>query len=155
MSVTIRHATVADGQAVYELVNTHARQGLMLPRSQSAVYQAIRDFVVAEDHGQIVGCGALHITWGDLGEVRSLAVANGQQGRGLGRQIVETLLREARQLGLPRVFALTYQQQFFRRLGFQPTEKDTLPQKIWADCVDCVRFPDCDEEAMITSLESP
>jgi len=154
MSITIRPASVADGQAIYELVNTFARQGLMLPLSQSAVYQAIRDFVVAEEEGQIRGCGALQITWGDLGEIRSLAVADGWQGRGIGRQIVERLLEEAQQLGLPRVFALTYRRPFFLRLGFQPIEKEALPQKIWADCIDCIKFPNCDEEAAILDLSA-
>lgn len=153
MSVTIRPASVADGQAIYELVNTYAQQGLMLPRSQSAVYQAIRDFVVVEAEGQILGCGALQITWGDLGEIWSLAVANGWQGQGIGRQIVERLLGEAQQLGVPRVFALTYQRPFFLRLGFQPIDKKALPQKIWADCIDCIKFPHCDEEAVIIHLE--
>jgi amino-acid N-acetyltransferase len=153
MSVTIRPASVADGQAIYELVNMYARQGVMLPLSQSAVYQAIRDFVVAEGEGQVLGCGALQITWRDLGEVRSLAVADGWQGQGIGRRVVRELLQEARALGLPRVFALTYQRSFFLRLGFQPVDKETLPQKIWADCVDCVKFPNCDEEAMIIQLE--
>jgi len=153
MSVTIRPASVADGQAIYELVNMYARQGVMLPLSQSAVFQAIRDFVVAEGEGQVLGCGALQITWRDLGEVRSLAVADGWQGQGIGRRVVRELLQEARALGLPRVFALTYQRSFFLRLGFQPVDKETLPQKIWADCVDCVKFPNCDEEAMIIQLE--
>jgi len=153
MSLTIRTATVADGQAIYELVNAYARRGLMLPRSQSAVYQAIRDFVVAEEEGQILGCGALHIIWGDLGEIRSLAVADRWQGSGIGRQIVDRLLEEARLLGLPSVFALTYQRPFFVRMGFRAIEKEALPQKIWADCVDCLKFPDCDEEAVIICLE--
>jgi len=153
MSITIRPASVADGQAIYELVNAYARQGLMLSLSQSAVYQAIRDFVVAEEEGQIQGCGALQITWGDLGEIRSLAVADGWQGRGIGRRIAGCLLEEARQLGLPRVFALTYQRPFFLRLDFQAIEKESLPQKIWADCVDCIKFPNCDEEAVIIYLE--
>jgi len=153
MSVTVRAASVADGQAICELVNTYARRGLMLPLSQSAVYQAIRDFVVAEEEGQVLACGALQITWGDLGEIRSLAVADGWQGRGLGRRIVEELLEEARELGLPRVFALTYQEAFFQRLGFQPIGKESLPQKIWADCIDCIKFPNCDEEALVLHLE--
>jgi len=153
MSVTIRRATVADGQAIYEMVNAYARQGLMLPRSYSAVYEAIRDFVVAEEKGQIVGCGALQIIWGDLGEIRSLAVADRWQGTGIGWQIVDRLLKEARLLGLPRVFALTYQRPFFLRLGFRAIEKEALPQKIWADCIDCIKFPNCDEEAVIICLE--
>jgi amino-acid N-acetyltransferase len=153
MGITIRPAGVADGQAIYELVNSYARQGLMLPVSQSAVYQAIRDFVVADEGGQTLGCGALQIAWGDMGEIRSLAVADGFQGQGIGRQIVRRLLKEARHLGLRQVFALTYQLSFFLRMGFQPIDKDALPQKIWADCVNCVKFPNCDEEAVMALLE--
>jgi amino-acid N-acetyltransferase len=153
MSITFRTARVADGQAIYELVNAYAQRGAMLPRSRSAVYQNIRDFVVAEEEGQIVGCGALQITWADLAEVRSLAVADGRQGQGIGTAIVRTLLREARDLGLPQVFALTYQTDFFLQLGFHSIDKDALPQKIWADCIDCVKFPNCDEEAVIIRLE--
>lgn len=153
MSITIRPAGVADGQAIYELVNTYGRQGLMLPVSQSAVYQAIRDFVVAEEGNQILGCGALQIAWGDMGEIRSLAVADGFQGQGIGRRIVSRLIEEARYLGLRQVFALTYQLPFFLRMDFQPIEKDALPQKIWADCVNCVKFPNCDEEAVMILLE--
>ncbi len=153
MSITIRAAGVADGQAIYELVNTYGQQGLMLPVSQSAVYQAVRDFVVAEEEGQILGCGALQIAWGDMGEIRSLAVADGFQGQGIGRRIVRRLIEEARHLGLRQVFALTYQLPFFLHMGFQPIEKDALPQKIWADCVNCVKFPNCDEEAVMILLE--
>jgi len=153
MGITIRPAGVADGQAIYELVNIYGRQGLMLPVSQSSVYQAIRDFVVAEEGGEVLGCGALQIAWGDMGEIRSLAVADGRQGQGIGRGIVRRLLEEARHLGLRQVFALTYQLPFFLRMGFQPTEKEALPQKIWADCVNCVKFPNCDEEAVMVLLE--
>ena len=152
MSITIRPGTVADGQAVYELVNMYSRQGRMLSLSQSAVYEAIRDFVVAEELGEVLGCGALKIAWSDLGEIRSLAVADDRLGQGIGRKIVNRLLEEAECLGLPRVFALTYQRPFFLRLGFQSIDKSTLPQKIWADCVNCVKFPNCDEEAVMFLL---
>ena len=116
MSITIRPAGVADGQGIYELVNTYGRQGLMLPVSQSSVYQAIRDFVVAKEEGKVLGCGALQIAWGDMGEIRSLAVADGWQGQGIGRGIVRKLLEEAQYLGLRQVFALTYQTPFFLRM---------------------------------------
>ena len=152
MTVIIRPATVADGIAIYKLVNYYARQGLMLPKSQSAVYEFIRDFVVAEEEGEVVGCGALQIIWGDLGEIRSLAVADGHQKQGIGKRIVERLLEEARDLGLPRVFALTHKADFFLRLGFQAIRKEELPQKIWADCIDCIKFPNCDAEAVIINL---
>ena len=153
MTATVRRARVSDGQAIHELVNVYAKQGLMLPRSRSAVYQAIRDFMVADEDGKVLGCGALHVAWGELGEIRSLAVADGWQGRGIGRQIVEALLEDGLVLGVNRVFALTYNRPFFARLGFHHVDKETLPHKVWADCVDCIKFPNCDEEAVIIQLE--
>ena len=125
----------------------------MLPKSRNNLYQNIRDFVVAEKGGAFAGCGALHIIWVDLGEIRSLAVAKPFQKNGVGRRIVEELLREARSLRLPRVFALTYQQDFFERMGFVEVEKATMPQKVWGECMDCPKFPNCDEVAMVLDLE--
>ena len=124
----------------------------MLSRSLSELYEAIRDFHVFESGGAVVGTVCLHICWEDLAEVRSLAVAAGQEGQGIGRRLVETCLEEARQLGLKRVFALTYKPGFFGKLGFREIEKSELPQKIWGDCMKCVKFPECDEIAMIIDL---
>ncbi|MEA3345351.1 MAG: N-acetyltransferase [Chloroflexota bacterium] len=153
MTAVIRPAMVDDGVAIYELVNYYAQQGLMLPKSQSAVYESIRDFLVAEQDGKVVGCGALQITWQELGEVRSLAISDGCRRRGIGRRIVERLLKEAGEIGLARVFALTHQRDFFLSLGFHSIEKKALPQKIWIDCINCVKFPNCDAEAVIINLE--
>ncbi|MFQ6058941.1 MAG: N-acetyltransferase [Anaerolineae bacterium] len=150
----IRKARVADTERIGELVNHYAAQGQMLPRSRGQIYQSIRDFVVVEDEeGQVVGCGALAVLWEDLAEIRSLAIAEGQQGNGLGSLIVSRLLEEARELGVERVFALTYQVAFFQRLGFHIIPKETLPQKIWADCIACLKFPNCDETAVLLHLE--
>jgi amino-acid N-acetyltransferase len=152
--VFIRRATLADVEAMHGLINDFAGQGLMLPKSRSKLYQNIRDFFVAEeigDDGQhaVVGCGALHVIWVDLGEIRSLAVAERYQKNGVGRRIAEVLLREADALRLPRVFALTYQKHFFERLGFWEVDKTTMPHKVWGECFDCPKFPNCDEIAMI------
>jgi amino-acid N-acetyltransferase len=151
---TLRKAKVSDVSQMADLINSYAAQGEMLPKSLNQIYQSLRDFVIVEESGQIVGCGALHIVWDDLAEIRSLAVVEERWGNGLGRQIVTCLLEEARQLGLPTVFALTYREAFFKRLNFQVVEKDTLPRKIWVDCIDCLKFPHCDETAVVLHLNS-
>ncbi len=148
----IRHAKIPDARRIHQLLLDFARDGQLLGRSLADIYDAIRDFYVFEVDGCILGVGALAICWEDLAEIRSLAVAEGQQGRGIGREIVTTCLAEARELGLKRVFALTYQPDFFKRLGFVDIEKSELPQKVWGDCIKCVKFPDCDEHALAISL---
>ena len=151
---TLRKAKVSDVSQMADLINSYAAQGEMLPKSLNQIYQSLRDFVVVEESGQIVGCGALHIVWDDLAEIRSLAVVEERWGNGLGRQMVTCLLEEARQLGLPTVFALTYREEFFTKMGFQVVDKDTLPRKIWVDCIDCLKFPHCDETAVVLHLNS-
>jgi amino-acid N-acetyltransferase len=148
----IRRAGIHDAKAIHKLLITYAKDGLMLSRSLSEIYEAIRDFHVFESEGAVVGTVCLHICWEDLAEVRSLAVAEGREGKGVGRRLVETCLEEARQLGLKRVFALTYKPGFFEKFGFREIEKSELPQKIWGDCMKCVKFPECDEIAMIVDL---
>ena len=167
--VIIRRATLADVEGMHALINHFAAQGLMLPKARSALYQNIRDFYVAEaaaspmsaspmqpsaavgdeGRGALAGCGALHVIWVDLGEIRSLAVAEPYQKDGVGRRIAEALLRDAESLRLPRVFALTYQKPFFERLGFVEVDKTDMPHKVWGECMDCPKFPNCDEIAMI------
>jgi amino-acid N-acetyltransferase len=148
----IRKARIPDVKAIHKLLVDYARDGLMLPRSLSEIYEALRDFYVYEDGARVVGTVCLHICWEDLAEVRSLAVAPDQSGRGIGRSLVEECIEEARELGLKRVFALTYQEEFFRKLGFRLIEKSELPHKIWTDCLKCAKFPDCDEISMCVDL---
>jgi amino-acid N-acetyltransferase len=143
--VITRKATIADAPTIHRLINGYARQGLMLGRALSEIYEHIRDFTVCEVEGQVAGCVALSISWSNLGEVRSLAVAPEHQGRGLGKTLVETCLSEARAMGLPRLFTLTYIPEFFERLGYARVDKHELPQKIWGDCLKCPHFPDCNE----------
>jgi amino-acid N-acetyltransferase len=149
----LRKASVKDVPAMARLINDYAAKSQMLPRSHHRLYQDIRDFVVAECDGQIIGCGALHVVWEDIAEVRSLAVAPEYRNMGLGRHIVDTVLAEAKALGLPRVFALTYHRGFFERAGFRIVARETLPHKIWGDCIDCPKFPNCDEVALIIDLD--
>ena len=150
----IRRARIPDARDIHQLLLIYAKDGQLLGRSLANIYETIRDFYVFEEEGQVLGVGALAITWEDLAEIRSLAVAPGQQGKGIGRQIVEDCLAEARELGLRRVFALTYQPDFFKSLGFHDIEKSELPQKIWGDCLNCVKFPDCDELALLINLDA-
>ncbi|HYN89773.1 MAG TPA: N-acetyltransferase [Ardenticatenaceae bacterium] len=151
----IRSARLADAPAITNLINRFAERGLMLPKSLVEVYEHLREFVVAEDqNGTIVGCGALRLMWHDLAEIRSLAIAEQAQGHGIGRRIVERLVDEAQTMGLARVFVLTYQEAFFRRLGFEVVVKQHFPQKVWADCRACPKRQACDEVAMVLVLDA-
>lgn len=146
--MAIRKARIPDAKAIHQLLISYAQQELMLSRSLPDIYELIRSFYVFEENGEVLGTVSLHICWEDLAEVRSLAVAEGQMKKGIGRQLVQSCLQEAKELGLKKVFALTYQPGFFEKMGFNYIEKAELPQKIWSDCIKCPKFPDCDEIAM-------
>ena len=145
----LRKAIVTDVPAVQILINNCADAGLMLPRSLGWLYENIRDFTVALDGDRFVATGALHVAWENLAEIRSLAVEERRRGRGVGRALVESLLAETEELGLGKVFALTYQSAFFEKLGFRQVAKETLPHKVWTDCLNCVKFPNCDEVSVL------
>jgi amino-acid N-acetyltransferase len=136
-----------------ELINSFADNGELLPRSLNMLYEDLRDFILVEEEGRIVGTCALHINWEDLAEIKALTIAIPLQGKGLGRQVVEACLDEARVLGVTRVFALTYQPEFFKRIGFHEIEKAELPHKVWNECINCVKFPNCGEVAVIRSVD--
>jgi amino-acid N-acetyltransferase len=151
----IRKAVIQDIKPIHRLLGSYADQGLLLPRALSELYDHLRDFFVIEDKSQedsIVAVCALGICWEDLAEIRSLAVAEDQQGKSFGSQLVEAGLKEANSLGLKKIFALTYIPGFFSRFGFKEVEKSVLPHKIWADCLKCPKFPDCDEKAVLIEL---
>lgn len=151
----IRHAKLSDVPALQAIINAHAELGLMLFRSRAELYENIRDFFVHQTAaGVINGCAALEIVWADLAEVKSLAVEPGFQGQGIGGQLLAACIEEARSLELERVFALTYEQQFFERFGFAIVEKDELPHKVWTDCIKCPKRPGCDEIAMLLRLDA-
>jgi amino-acid N-acetyltransferase len=150
----LRKARMGDIEAIYALVTEFSRQEFMLPRSRSELYDSLRDFVVAELDGKVIGCAALSIVWEGLAEIQSLAVARPSQRQGLGRRLVKACLSEARRLGVDKVFALTMVPTFFERMGFGRVQREQLPHKIWSDCVKCTKFPDCDELAMAIELPS-
>ena len=148
----IRKAKIGDVSQIQKLINQFAKQELMLPRSLSDIYESLRDFWTCELNNRIIGCCALHVTWKDLAEVRSLAVNKRYQRRGIARQLINAAINEARELGCKSVFALTYIPDYFRKYGFRRISKERLPHKIWAECINCPKFPDCKEIALIKKL---
>lgn len=148
----LRKAQIRDVKEIQKLLSHYANRGIMLSRSLSELYEAIRDFYVFEESGKLLGTCALHIMWEDLAEIRSVAVAEEVGRQGIGTRLVQACLDEAGALGLKRVFCLTYKPDFFARFGFRIVDKSELPHKVWRDCINCVKFPDCDEIAMILDM---
>lgn len=151
--VNIRKALLTDIPPVTELINSYARNGIMLPRTEFEMAENIRDFLVACDDGRMVGCGALHFYTPYSGEIRSLAVEPGLKTRGIGRMLVEALEAEASEHGLASIFAFTYVDGFFRKMGFAEVDRGELPLKAWKDCLRCPKFQACDEIAMVKQLK--
>jgi amino-acid N-acetyltransferase len=148
----VERAHVRDAEAIHRIVNFWAARGDMLPRTMGEVYENLRDFFVVREEGETVACGALHITWADMAELKSLAVREDRQSAGYGSAITRACIEEGRELGLERLFALTYRPTFFERLGFQQVDVMTLPRKVWNECYRCPKFPGCNEIAMTCEL---
>jgi amino-acid N-acetyltransferase len=148
----IRKARLADVKPMQMLINQYADSGQMLPRSLNELYENLRDFHVFEENNTLAGVCALHVSWDGIAEIRSLAVRPDHKMKGIGSRLVKASLCEAAQLEVERVFVLTYQNVFFRKLGFADVDKKELPHKIWTDCLNCVKFPDCDESALIIQV---
>lgn len=151
----LRKAKVGDIKEIHWIINQSARKGEMLPRSLMKLYSDMRDFFVYldDERGPILGFCAIHIFWENLAEVRSLYVKEEYRRKGIATKLVEVCLSESLTLDLFRIFALTYQKDFFESLGFREVEKEKLPEKIWSDCFKCPKYPDyCDETAMIMEL---
>ena len=148
----IRNARLDDVETIRALINEYAEQEIMLFRSLADLYDSLRDFQLYEIDGEVVGCCALNIVWGDLAEVKSLAVKPGFQGKGIGSQLLQAIIAQARELHLPKVFTLTLEPKFFTKAGFAQVEMDSLPHKVWSECVHCPKQDKCDEIAMTLSL---
>jgi amino-acid N-acetyltransferase len=150
----IRKATIGDVRTIHRLLQIYAQRGELLARPLSELYDHLRDFSVFVDDAsqEVLGCCALQFCWEDLAEVRSLAVYPDRLGSGIGRCLTEAVLTEAVAFGVAKVFALTYQPEFFKKFGFERIRRADLPLKIWADCILCVKFPDCDEIAMMKQM---
>jgi amino-acid N-acetyltransferase len=144
----IRNARIPDAKAIAALINCYAEHDKMLFRSLADIYENLQTFTVAEADGEVVGCCALEVVWADLAELKSVAVTPMRKGTGIGRALVIAAIEQARQLGVSRLFALTLEPGFFRKMGFKVLEKDDLPMKVWSDCARCPKQEECDEVAV-------
>jgi len=149
----VEKGKIQDVPQIHRLINNFADKGEMMARPLSEIYENIRDYFVVRQGERVIACAALHVYWSDLAEVKSVAVAEDSQQQGIGTQLVEACLKEARGLCIPTVFCLTYRPAFFEKLGLSQTDKMELPRKIWTECYRCPKFPDCDEVALICNLE--
>ncbi|MBN2050402.1 MAG: N-acetyltransferase [Spirochaetales bacterium] len=148
-TITLRPATVEDVKDIVRLTSSMARQGLMLPRSKYKIITMLSDFLVAVTaEGTIAGCGAFSVLWTDLGEICALAVDPAYQKKGIGARLVRALIEEGKKKRVPEIIALTYQVDFFTRLGFTVTDKDDFPRKVWRECLECPKLEECDETAV-------
>ena len=126
----VRRARTSDVPAIKHLVDTYAGR-ILLEKNLVTLYEAVQEFWVAEIDGEVVGCGALHVLWADLGEVRTVAVAPEVRGRGIGHAIVDRLLEVARELQLQRLFVLTFETEFFARHGFREIEGTPVTAEVY------------------------
>lgn len=149
----IRKAKLCDVKKIYNLIDSFAKKDFMLPRSVDALYESIRDFFVWEDKNGVCGCVALHVSGSDLAEIKSLAVEETCQKMGIGTNLINSCIEEAKVLGLKRIFALTYKPAFFKKFGFKEIDKSDLPHKIWNECIACPKFPGCAEIAMMREVK--
>lgn len=148
----IRKATVGDVRIIQNLVNSHAEKWAMLSLSLHEIYDYLRDFSVFEINGEISGVCAISVRWEDLAEIRSLVVVKECRHRGIGRRLIQHCETEAKELGIKKIFVLTFNPDYFQKNLFSPIDKNELPHKIWADCVKCIHFPDCRETALAKTL---
>lgn len=153
MELKYKKANIRDAKSIHSLVNKFAKKDDMLPRSLNEIYENIRDFIICTNDDSIIAVSALHILWEDLAEVRSVAVRKKYQGMGIGRKLVKQCLKEAKSLGIIKIFALTYNPDFFTEQGFENIDKNSLPHKIWGECLKCHKFPECDESAVMIEIK--
>lgn len=149
----VEKARVGDAREMHRLINYFADKGEMLARPLSEVYENIRDYFVVREGDRLVGCVALHVSWADLAEIKSLAVAEQQQDKGIGAALVKACLEEAANMDIPTIFCLTYKPRFFGQLGFYQVDMVELPRKVWGECQRCPKYPDCDEIALVYELK--
>lgn len=149
----IRNARIPDAREICRLINYYAEHDKMLFRPLAEVYENLQTFWVAEIDQAVVGCCALEVVWSDLAEIKSLAVDPEHRQQGVGTALVSAVVDEARRLGVPRIFALTLEAGFFGKLGFNVVTKESLPMKVWSDCARCPKQQECDEVALVKSLE--
>ena len=149
----VEKARINDIPQMHQLINYFAERDEMLPRPLSELYENIRDYFVIRQGERVIACVALHISWSDLAEIKSLAVAEDSQTQGIGAELVKACLKEAEELGIDTIFCLTYKPAFFEQFGFSQVDKMELPRKVWTECYRCPKFPNCDEAALVRHLK--
>ncbi len=149
----VEKGKIQDVPQIHQLINYFADKDEMLPRPLSEIYENIRDYFVIRKGEQVIACAALHIMWSDLAEIKSVAVSEDRQRQGIGAGLIEACLKEAKGLGIPTIFCLTYQPAFFEKLNFSQIDKMEMPRKVWTECYRCSKFPDCDEVALVYHSE--
>jgi amino-acid N-acetyltransferase len=147
--IQVEKAKIPDVPQIHKLINGFADKGQMLARPLSEIYESIRDYFVIREGDKVVACAALHVSWSDLAEIRSVAVGEESQKKGLGTSLVAACMEEANELGIKTIFCFTYKPEFFKRHNFADIDKMELPRKVWTDCFRCPKFPNCDETALI------
>ena len=150
----LEKARVGDVPQMHKLINSLADKDEMLARSLSEIYENIRDFFVVRQGERVIACVALHVSWSDLAEIKSLVVTEDCQQQGIGARMMGSCIEEAKKLGIPTIFCLTYRPAFFKKFGFAQVDKADLPRKVWGECFRCPKFPDCNEVALICHLET-
>jgi len=150
----IEKAKISDVIQIHQLINHFANKGMLLPRSLSELYENVKDYFVVRKGGQVIGCAAMQVSWVDLAEIKSMAVAENSQLQKIGTQLVQACLQEVKKFGIPKVFCLTYKPGFFEKQGFSQIDRSELPHKIWGECYRCPKFPNCDEVALIYHLKA-
>ncbi|MFD0767324.1 N-acetyltransferase [Bacillus sp. CGMCC 1.60114] len=148
----IRKAVMSDTESIYKLISEYAKEGKLLARTYSSIYEDLQSFVVAVLNNQVVGISSLTILDRNLAEVRSLAVSPAYVGKGIGKALVKQIIKETENLEITKLISLTYQIEFFSKLGFNRVDKNELPQKMWKDCINCPKLHSCDETAMLMNV---
>ncbi len=149
----VEKATIKDAPQIHKMVNYFAGKGEMLPRALSEIYENTRDYFVVREEDRVVACAALHIYWSDLAELRAVTISEDRQNQGIGARLIKACLKEATELGIPKVFCLTNKTSFFEKFGFNQVDSAELPRKVWAECYTCPKFPNCDEVALLYQFE--
>jgi amino-acid N-acetyltransferase len=147
-----RNAAVKDVETIYSLISHYAQFDKMLFRSKAYIFDNLQMYNVVEEDGKVIGCCALAVIWADLAEIKSLAVDEEYQNKGIGKALVEKAVEQAKNLGVKKVFALTLVPEFFEKHGFTIVNKKTLPMKVWSDCAKCTKQENCDETAVEKNL---
>ncbi len=151
--LSVRKATVDDVDRILQLVNYYANKGMMLPKTAFKVYKNLQNYFVVEDGKRVVACAALIVLWNDLAEICSLAVDEQHMGRGIGKKLVHKCIEEAKKLNVPQLIVLTYQDGFFKKMGFRFVDKDSFPRKLMWECLECPKLEQCDEQAYLIDLK--